>query len=317
MKRLAWLILLAGCGGSPGATTPQDETLQRLAHAGDIAYTLEEPGQAADQYRAALARARQRDDAAAIDDAGFNLATAELRENRPKAAMATAQEIGAEIARRGVVDPALDLITATALFRLDKPDAADRVGSGSDRNQKPGAGRCRVVPARTDRRCAWRSRDACAGCSFIVTCCGRRGQSRTPGPHRPRSGDCAACRRPPARPRSTIAGWRVHLRWRRASRSIQRQRLIFSCAPGAAPRSSTIRLRPAPGFCRPVRRRPMPPCAPRSTTFCAGFRQSAGRERSCRGTDLSHVAVSGWGAPPRLSAWCQTEGKAARPRYRI
>jgi len=129
VKRLLWLAVLAGCTASPGAATPQDETLRRLTNAGDAAYNLEEPGQAAEQYRAALGRARQRDDAAAIDDAGFNLATAELRENQPNAAMATARELRAELARRGVADPAFDLITATALFRLDDLAPADRVAA--------------------------------------------------------------------------------------------------------------------------------------------------------------------------------------------
>lgn len=129
MKRLVWLAVLAGCSASPGPTTPQDETLRRLNDAGDAAYNLEEPGQAAEQYRAALGRARQRDDATAIDDAGFNLATAELRENRPKAAMKTAAELRAELSQRGVADPAFDLVTATALFRLGDLAAADRAAA--------------------------------------------------------------------------------------------------------------------------------------------------------------------------------------------
>jgi tetratricopeptide (TPR) repeat protein len=123
------LMLLGGCSSSP-KVNPQDATLARLGHAGDIAFDLEQPDQAAAQYRAALARARTGDDAAAIADAGFNLATAELRAGRPRDAMRTAQELSAELARRGIIDPDFQLISATALFRLDDLTAADRAASG-------------------------------------------------------------------------------------------------------------------------------------------------------------------------------------------
>jgi len=77
MRRcLAVIALLAGCS-SPPKGPPDDAALTRLGHAGDIAFNLEQPAQAAEQYRAALARARTRDDAAAIADAGFNLAAAQ------------------------------------------------------------------------------------------------------------------------------------------------------------------------------------------------------------------------------------------------
>ena len=122
-------LALAGSGSGPAAA-PVDETLGRLGHAGDVAYTLEDPGQAAEQYRAALARARERDDAAAIADTGFNLATAELRGDHPAEAMRTVQQVRAELARRGIADPGLDLVTATALFRQGNRTDADRVAAG-------------------------------------------------------------------------------------------------------------------------------------------------------------------------------------------
>jgi hypothetical protein len=110
------LAFLAGCG-SPRSEKPDDATLTRLRHAGDAAYNLERADEAASQYRAALARARQRDDAAAIADAGFNLATAELRSGHPHAARRIAGEMQAELGRRGIHDPAFALVMATALFR--------------------------------------------------------------------------------------------------------------------------------------------------------------------------------------------------------
>ncbi len=129
MRRCLVLIaLLAGCS-SPPKGPPDDAALARLGHAGDIAFNLEKPAQAAEQYRAALQRARTRDDAAAIADAGFNLATAQLRAGQTQAALETAHQLQAELARRGILDPAFDLVIATALFRLNDLAAADETAA--------------------------------------------------------------------------------------------------------------------------------------------------------------------------------------------
>jgi len=121
--------VLVGCSSTPKGP-PEDPTLARLGHAGDIAFRLEQPDQAAEQYRAALARARVRDDAAAIADAGFDLAAAELRAGQARDALATARELQAELARRDIADPAFDLVSATALFRLGELAAADEKAAG-------------------------------------------------------------------------------------------------------------------------------------------------------------------------------------------
>ena len=123
------IALLAGCSSPPGGP-PDDAALTRLGHAGTIAFNLEQPAQAVEQYRGALARARTRDDAAAIADAGFNLATAQLRAGQPQAALDTAHELQAELGRRGITDPAFGLIAATALFRLNDLAAADATATG-------------------------------------------------------------------------------------------------------------------------------------------------------------------------------------------
>ncbi len=128
--------LLAGCSRLPKGP-PDDATLSRLDHAGDIAFNLEQPAQAADQYRAALARARTRDDAAAIADAGFNLATAQLQAGQPQAALDTARQLQAELARRGRTDPGFDLVAATALYRLDDLRSADSTAAVLTRSGDP------------------------------------------------------------------------------------------------------------------------------------------------------------------------------------
>ena len=137
MKRLTLvLLLLAGCSSAP-KSKPQDPTLSRLDHAGDAAFDLEQPGQAVTQYRAALARARTADDASAIADAGFNLATAELRAGRPRDALRTAKDLTEGLARRGIVDPDFELISATALFRLDDFAASARAANGLTGTKNP------------------------------------------------------------------------------------------------------------------------------------------------------------------------------------
>ena len=129
MRRAAPILLatcLVACASRPPGP-PEDRTLALYMHAGDTAYDLDRPEEAVAQYRAALARARTRDDATAIADAGFNLAAAELRAGHPPAAIATAQEVQDELARRRRSDPGLNLIIATALFRMGDLAEADRI----------------------------------------------------------------------------------------------------------------------------------------------------------------------------------------------
>jgi hypothetical protein len=122
-------LCVSACATQPQGL-PEDPTLARLVHAGDIAYDLERPQEAVAQYRAALARAQTSDDATAIADAGFNLAVAELRAGHPQAAIVVAQGVQHELARRGRSDPGFDLITATALFRIGNLAEADRLAAG-------------------------------------------------------------------------------------------------------------------------------------------------------------------------------------------
>jgi len=128
---------LGGCGGSKAPSQPVDPVMEREADAGQAALATEHPQQAVAQFRDALARARERDDADAIGDLGFNLAVAELRSNQPDAALRTEREIEAELTRRGIAPAApLQLVEAIALYRLGQPAAAEalalRVEKGAD-----------------------------------------------------------------------------------------------------------------------------------------------------------------------------------------
>jgi hypothetical protein len=119
---------LAACASPPGGP-PSDRALAQFVHAGGNAYDLERPEQAVTAYRAALTRARMRDDASAIADAGFDLAAAQLRAGDSQGAIATAREVQQELGRRGRGDPGLDLVVATALFRQNDAAAADRIAA--------------------------------------------------------------------------------------------------------------------------------------------------------------------------------------------
>jgi hypothetical protein len=122
-------LLVAGCGGSaPDASPPTDETLQRETHAGRLAFELEREEEAVTQFRAALARAQERDDLAAIADNGYNLAVAELHANAPDRALADARATRLELERRAAEPfPALQLAEATALYRTGAAAEADRM----------------------------------------------------------------------------------------------------------------------------------------------------------------------------------------------
>lgn len=129
MRRFILLLpVLAGCGGGtpPPAPPPEDSTLASQARAGRLALDAERPGDAARLYGAALVRARVRDDAEAIADAGTGLAAAQLEGGDAAAALRTTQEVQAELGRRDATGPAvLRLAEALALYRLGRAGAAD------------------------------------------------------------------------------------------------------------------------------------------------------------------------------------------------
>lgn len=104
--------------------------MEQHAAAGQVALALEKPQQAVKQFSDGLARARERDDAAAIGDLAFNLAVAELRAEQPDAALETARDAEAELARRRITPGAeLRLAEAIALYRAGQAEAADRVSA--------------------------------------------------------------------------------------------------------------------------------------------------------------------------------------------
>jgi hypothetical protein len=134
------LLFAAGCSGGRAATKPEDTTLQEARHAGREAFTLERPKEAAAQYKHALARARERDDATAIGDAGYDLAVAQLAANEPKQAVESARLTRTELERRGAASfPALDLVEAAALYRLGAKREADALAVRAEASNEQAA----------------------------------------------------------------------------------------------------------------------------------------------------------------------------------
>jgi tetratricopeptide (TPR) repeat protein len=120
------LLALAACGGTPSDPGPPgDVRIERASNAGAQALALDQPAEAARQYRQALAHAYERDDADAIADLGFNLAVAQLRAGAVEDALRTMRQTRAELERRRrPVLPELVLVEAAAAWRMGAADRA-------------------------------------------------------------------------------------------------------------------------------------------------------------------------------------------------
>ena len=133
--------MLAACGGSGGAVEtgpPPELKLDQANQAGTQALSMGMPALAVRQYKVALARAYERDDAGAIADIAYNLALAQMRAGDSKAALATVREARAELDRRHTPVPAeLVLVQAAAAYRSgDRGAAAAAAQDVLDRGAK-------------------------------------------------------------------------------------------------------------------------------------------------------------------------------------
>lgn len=143
---LAAALHLAACGGAPAPATPRDEVLTGFAGAARGALDNDEPASAADLYARALVRARERDDAAAMDDMGFGEATAALAAGDAARALRVAQAVHDDLARRGgAASPRLLLAEATALHRLGRAaEAGARATEVTNRGEADAAAALRA-----------------------------------------------------------------------------------------------------------------------------------------------------------------------------
>jgi predicted small lipoprotein YifL len=121
------VLALAACGGGGPVDTgpPPDVKLDQANKAGTQALSMDLPSLAVRQYKVALSRAYERDDAGAIGDVAYNLALAQMKAGDPKGAVATAREARAELdRRRAAVPPELILVQAAAAYRSGDLSAA-------------------------------------------------------------------------------------------------------------------------------------------------------------------------------------------------
>lgn len=121
------VLALAACGGGGPVDTgpPPDVKLDQANKAGTQALSMDLPSLAVRQYKIALSRAYERDDAGAIGDVAYNLALAQMKAGDPKGAVATAREARAELdRRRAAVPPELILVQAAASYRTGDLGAA-------------------------------------------------------------------------------------------------------------------------------------------------------------------------------------------------
>ena len=113
-------LALMGCGGSGpvDAGPPTDVRLDQANQAGTQALTMDMPSIAVRQYKVALSRAYERDDAGAIADVSYNLALAQMKAGDAKAALVTVREARSDLDRRRAPVPAeLFLVQAAAAYR--------------------------------------------------------------------------------------------------------------------------------------------------------------------------------------------------------
>ena len=129
---LAAVLPLGACGGAPADPgPPTDAKLEQASNAGNQAMSMDLHAVAVREFKVALARAYERDDARAIADGAYNLGLAQMKAGTPAEAIATVRRAEGELERRRSPVPAeLSLVIAAASYR-----AGDRAGAASAARQ--------------------------------------------------------------------------------------------------------------------------------------------------------------------------------------
>lgn len=114
------VLTLDGCSSSNATKgSKPDQPYEDAMDTGKTVYGIGQAAQAEAQYRTAMDRALMRDDAVAIHEAGFNLATVLLVQDKPRKALHSLGETETALSLRNVSDTSdLAVIRAAALYRL-------------------------------------------------------------------------------------------------------------------------------------------------------------------------------------------------------
>ncbi|GBR53003.1 hypothetical protein AA106555_1128 [Neokomagataea thailandica NBRC 106555] len=124
---LTALMCLAGCSAHSVERSKPDEAYQSSMATGRSAFELGHPEEAERQYKRAFERALLRDDAQALHDAGFNLATAQLEQQHTNDVQKTLDRVQAALSLRGEPEVGdLKLIRSAAFLRQNLPSNALR-----------------------------------------------------------------------------------------------------------------------------------------------------------------------------------------------
>ena len=148
------VLALAACGGGGPVDTgpPPDVKLDQANKAGTQALSMDLPSLAVRQYKVALSRAYERDDAGAIGDVAYNLALAQMKAGDSKGAIATAREArgrAQSAARAGAAGADPGAGSGLLSHRRPRRGSRRRPGSARQRRQGPGRRAARLVHPRS------------------------------------------------------------------------------------------------------------------------------------------------------------------------
>lgn len=130
------LLGVAACGGGQQPDPMRDDPFDRTMNVADEAVFYDQLQQAEINYQKSFNYALTSDDAANIDDAGYNLAIIQLGLNNTQQALKTVVQTNNELQIRGQNNsPQLDLVSAAILYRMNRFSEAAQAAQQAEKSQ--------------------------------------------------------------------------------------------------------------------------------------------------------------------------------------
>lgn len=130
------LFGMAACGGGAEPEPTRDDPFNRTMDVADEAVFYDQLQQAEINYQKSFNYALTSDDAANIDDAGYNLAIIQLGLNNTQEALKTVVQTSNELHIRGQDNsPQLDLVKAAILYRINHFTEAAQAAQMAEKSQ--------------------------------------------------------------------------------------------------------------------------------------------------------------------------------------